>query len=156
MNQNPIVFTRFQSQGGAMFNDIYSIDPDGANETKLTANPGPDGEYMDNAAPRYNKDKTMLAFVSNRNHPNRKFNIFFLDLATKKTAQITSGNLDIMNVGQPARVFLQGRQGAPADPHGQHGRNRIREADRRPGRACESAVVAAGEPDHERTYTRKT
>jgi Tol biopolymer transport system component len=98
MNQNPIVFTRFQSQGGAMFNDIYSIDPDGANEIKLTTNPGPDGEYVDNAAPRYNKAKTMLAFVSNRNNPARKFNIFFLDLATKKTAQITTGNLDIMNV----------------------------------------------------------
>jgi Tol biopolymer transport system component len=98
MNQNRIVFTRFQSQGGAMFNDIYSIDPDGKNELKLTTNPGPDGEYVDNAAPRYNKDKTMLAYVSNRNNPSRKFNIFFLDLATKKTAQITTGNLDIMSV----------------------------------------------------------
>lgn len=98
MNRNRIVFTRFQSDGGAMFNDIYSIDPDGGNETRLTTNPGPDGEYADNAAPRYNKDTTMLAFVSTRNNPSRKFNIFFLDLATRKTAQITTGNLDITSV----------------------------------------------------------
>ncbi len=99
MNQGRIVFTRFQSQGGAMFNDIYSIDPDGRNEVKLTQNPGPDGEYIDNAAPRYNRDRTLLAFVSNRkNLKNRKFNIFLLDLATKKVAQVTHGDLDIMTV----------------------------------------------------------
>jgi Tol biopolymer transport system component len=98
MNRNRIVFTRFQSDGGEMFNDIYSIDPDGRNETKLTTNPGPNGECADNAAPRYNRDKTMLAFVSTKNNPDRKFNIFFLDLATRKTAQVTTGNLDITSV----------------------------------------------------------
>jgi Tol biopolymer transport system component len=98
MNKNRIVFTRFQSQGGAMFNDIYAVDPDGKNETKLVPNPGPDGEFIDNAAPRYNKDKTLLAYISNRNNPSRMFNIFFLDLASGKTAQITSGNLDIQSV----------------------------------------------------------
>ena len=98
MNQNRIVFTRFQSDGKEMFNDIYSIDPDGRNETRLTMNPGPKGEYADNAAPRYNNAKTMLAFVSTKNNPNKKFNIFFLDLATGKTAQITTGNLDITSV----------------------------------------------------------
>lgn len=98
MDQNSIVFTRFQSDGGEMFNDIYAIDPDGRNETRLTTNPGPNGKYVDNAAPRYNKDKTMLAFVSTKNNSNGKFNIFLLDLANRKTAQVTTGNLDIMSV----------------------------------------------------------
>jgi hypothetical protein len=51
-------------------------------ETRLTTNPGPNGEYDDAAAPRYNKGKTMLAFVSTKNSVNRKVNIFFLDVAT--------------------------------------------------------------------------
>ena len=98
MKKNRIVFTRYHSDGGGMFNDIYAVDPDGQNETRLTTNPGPDGEYQDHAAPRYNKDKTLLAFISTKNNPNRKFNIFLLDLATRKTAQITSGDLDITGV----------------------------------------------------------
>ena len=97
-NKDHIVFTRYQNDGGGMFNDIYSIDRDGQNETRLTTNPGPNGEYEDNAAPRYNRGKTMLAFVSTKNNPNRKFNIFFLDLATRKTAQVTSGDLDVTGV----------------------------------------------------------
>ncbi len=97
-NRNRIVFTRYQSDGGGIFNELYSIDPDGKNEERLTTNPGPSGEYEDNAAPRYNRDKTLLAFVSTRNNPKRKFNIFFLDLATRKTAQVTTGDLDITGV----------------------------------------------------------
>ncbi len=98
MDQQRIIFTRFQSDGGEMFNDIYAIDPDGKNEVRLTTNPGPSGVYADNAAPRYNKDRTMIAFVSTRNNEHKLYNIFFMDLATQKTAQITSGNLDISSV----------------------------------------------------------
>lgn len=98
MNERKIVFTRFHSDGKELFNDIFAIDPDGKNETRLTMNPGPKGEYADNAAPRYNRDGTMLAFVSTKNNPNKLYNIFFLDLATRKTAQITSGNLNMMSV----------------------------------------------------------
>jgi Tol biopolymer transport system component len=93
-----IVFTRFQGNAENVFNDLYSIDPDGKNELRLTTNPGADGLYIDNAAPRYNKDKTLLAFLSTRNNPNKLYNIFFLDLANRKTAQITSGNLDMTSV----------------------------------------------------------
>ncbi len=95
MDQARIVFTRFSGDGTAMFNDIYAIDPDGRNETRLTMNPGPDGEYIDNAAPRYNRDKTMIAFVSTKNNEHKLFNIFVMDLATRKTAQITTGDLNI-------------------------------------------------------------
>lgn len=98
MDQKRIVFTRFQSDGKEMFNDIYAIDPDGKNEVRLTMNPGPNGEYADNAAPRYNRDRSMLAFISTKNHPGKLYNIFFLDLATKKTAQITKGDLNITSV----------------------------------------------------------
>jgi Tol biopolymer transport system component len=98
MGQHRIVFTRFQSDGGEMFNDIYAIDPDGKNEVRLTTNPGPNGVYADNAAPRYNRDRTMIAFVSTKNNEHKLYNIFFMDLATLKTAQITSGNLDISSV----------------------------------------------------------
>jgi Tol biopolymer transport system component len=98
MNQSRILFTRFHGDGSAMFNDIYAIDPDGKNVTQLTMNPGPDGEYIDNAAPRYNRDKSMIAFVSTKNNPRKLFNIFFMDLATRKTAQITTGDLDIGSV----------------------------------------------------------
>jgi Tol biopolymer transport system component len=98
MDQARIVFTRFDGDGKEMFNDIYAVDPDGKNETRLTMNPGANGEYIDNAAPRYNKDKTMIAFVSTRNNPNKLYNIFFMDLATRKTAQITTGALNISSV----------------------------------------------------------
>jgi len=43
---------------------MYAIDADGKNETRLTMNPGADGEYTDNAAPRYNRGRSMIAFVS--------------------------------------------------------------------------------------------
>jgi Tol biopolymer transport system component len=98
MDQSRIVFTRFNSDGNEMFNDIYAMDPDGKNETRLTMNPGPNGEYIDNAKPRYNKDRTMLAFVSTKNNPNKRYNIFFMNLATRKTAQITTGDLNISSV----------------------------------------------------------
>lgn len=98
MDQARIVFTRFHGDGKEMFNDIYAADPDGKNETRLTMNPGANGEYSDNAAPRYNKDKTMIAFVSTRNDPNKLYNIFFMDLATGKTARITTGALNISSV----------------------------------------------------------
>ncbi len=98
MKQDRIVFTRFESDGKEMFNNIYAIDPDGRNETRLTKNPGPDGEYADHAAPRYNRDKTLIAFVSTRNNPKKLYNIFFLDPATGKTAQITTGDQDIRSV----------------------------------------------------------
>lgn len=98
MGLDRIVFTRFQGNAEDIFNDLYSIDPDGSNELRLTANPGADGHYIDNAAPRYNRDKTLLAFLSTKNNPNKLYNIFFLDLANKKTAQITSGNLDMTSV----------------------------------------------------------
>ena len=98
MEQDRIVFTRFTGDGKEMFNDIYMIDPDGKNETRLTMNPGPRGEYSDNAAPRYNKDRSMLAFVSTKNHAKGLYNIFFMDLKTRKTAQITTGDLNIRSV----------------------------------------------------------
>lgn len=98
MDPSRIVFTRFHGDGKEMFNDIYAIDPDGKNETQLTKNPGANGEYIDNAAPRYNKDRTMIAFVSTKNNLNKLYNIFFMDLATRKTAQITTGDLNIMSV----------------------------------------------------------
>jgi len=98
MNQARIVFTRFTGDGKAMFNDIYAMDPDGKNESRLTMNPGANGEYTDNAAPRYNKDRTMIAFVSTKNNARKLFNIFFMDLATRKTAQITNGDLNISSV----------------------------------------------------------
>jgi Tol biopolymer transport system component len=98
MDQARIVFTRFDGDGKNMFNDIYAIDPDGKNETRLTMNPGADGEYYDNAAPRYNRERTMIAFVSTKNNARKLYNIFFMDLATRKTAQITTGDLDISSV----------------------------------------------------------
>jgi len=98
MDQARIVFTRFNGDGKEMFNDIYSVDRDGKNETRLTNNPGADGEYIDNAAPRYNKDKTLIAFVSTKNNRNKLYNIFFMDPATRKTAQITTGDLNISSV----------------------------------------------------------
>jgi TolB protein len=98
MDQARIVFTRFNGDGKNMFNDIYAIDPDGKNETRLTMNPGADGEYIDNAAPRYNRDRTMIAFVSTKNNPRKLYNIFFMDLATRKTAQVTTGDLNISSV----------------------------------------------------------
>jgi Tol biopolymer transport system component len=98
MDQARIVFTRFTGDGKEMFNDIYAIDPDGKNETRLTMNPGAKGEYTDNAAPRYNRDRTMIAFVSTKNNVRKLYNIFFMDLATRKTAQITTGDLNISSV----------------------------------------------------------
>ena len=98
MDQARIVFTRFYGDGKEMFNDIYAIDPDGKNETRLTMNPGANGEYTDNAAPRYNKNRTMIAFVSTKNNPKKLYNIFFMDLATLKTAQVTFGDLNISSV----------------------------------------------------------
>lgn len=98
MYQDRIVFTRFHGDGKEIFNDIYAIDPDGKNEVRLTMNPGADGQYNDHACPRYNKDKTMLAFVSTKNNESKLYNIFLMDLATRKTAQVTSGDLDIRSV----------------------------------------------------------
>ena len=98
MDQARIVFTRFTGDSKEMFNDIYAIDPDGKNETRLTMNPGAGGEYTDNAAPRYNRDRTMIAFVSTKNNARKLYNIFFMDLATGKTAQITTGDLNISSV----------------------------------------------------------
>jgi len=111
MDQARIVFTRFDGDGKEMFNDIYAIDRDGQNETRLTMNPGPDGEYADNAAPRYNRDRTMIAFVSTKNNPRKLYNIFLMDLATRKTAQITSGDLNITSVDwshDDSRLVLAG------------------------------------------------
>jgi Tol biopolymer transport system component len=98
MVQARIVFTRFTQDGNEMFNDIYAVDSDGKNETRLTMNPGANGEYTDNAAPRYNTDRTMIAFVSTKNNARKLYNIFFMDLATRKTAQITTGDLNISSV----------------------------------------------------------
>ena len=98
MDHEQIVFTRFNGDGTEMFNDLYAIDPEGKNETRLTTNPGPNGEYVDNAAPRYNKDRTLIAFVSTRNHERRLYNIFLMDRAIGKTAQITHGDLNISSV----------------------------------------------------------
>jgi len=98
MDHARIVFTRFSGDGKEMFNDIYSIDPDGKNETRLTVNPGPNGKYTDNAAPRYNRDRTRIAFVSTKNHDRGLYNVFLLDLATRRTAQVTTGDLNISSV----------------------------------------------------------
>jgi Tol biopolymer transport system component len=98
MDQARIVFTRFDGDDKEMSNDIYAIDPDGKNETRLTMNPGANGEYTDNAAPRYNRDRSMIAFVSTKNNTRKLYNIFFMDLATRKTAQITTGDLNISSV----------------------------------------------------------
>jgi TolB protein len=61
-------------------------------------NPGANGEYTDNAAPRYNRDRSMIAFVSTKNNTRKLYNIFFMDLATRKTAQVTTGDLNISSV----------------------------------------------------------
>lgn len=98
MNNGRIVFTRFEGNSSDVFNDIYAVDPDGTNEVRLTVNPGADGAYVDNAAPRYNKDRTLIAFVSTKGNEHKLYNIFFMDLGSGKTAQITSGNLDISSV----------------------------------------------------------
>lgn len=98
MNQHRIVFTRFQSDGGEMFNDIYAIDPDGRNETRLSTNPGDNGEYTDNASPRYNNDKTRIAFLSTKHNLYKLYNVFIMDLADRSMKQITTGNLDMASV----------------------------------------------------------
>jgi len=98
MENRRIVFTRFSGDGKEMFNDLYAIDRDGKNETRLTMNPGPDGKYADYAAPRYNRDGTLIAFVSTKNHKRGLYNIFVMDLATRKMAQVTTGNLNISSV----------------------------------------------------------
>lgn len=93
-----LVFTRFEGNSSEFFNDIYSLDLDGGGEIRLTFNPGPDGVCHDNAAPRFNKERTLIAFVSTRNNPRKQYNIFFLDPAAGKTAQVTFGDLDIRGV----------------------------------------------------------
>jgi len=98
MKQDRIIFTRFQSNERAMFNDIYAIDPDGAHEDRLTENPEVNGAYADNASPRYNRDKTRIAYLSTRNHPHQLYNIFVMDLAARSVKQLTSGNLDFAGV----------------------------------------------------------
>lgn len=98
MNQSRIIFTRFQAGGGEMFNDLYAMDTDGKNETRLTDNPGENGVYTDNAAPRYNKDKTRIAFLSTKNNAYRLFNVFIMDLSNGSTTQVTVGNLDMTGV----------------------------------------------------------
>jgi Tol biopolymer transport system component len=98
MDHSRIIFTRFNGDGKEMFNDLYAVDPDGKNETRLTMNPGPNGKYVDNAAPRYNRDRTLIAFVSTKNHERSLYNIFLMDLATGKTARITNGDLNITSV----------------------------------------------------------
>jgi Tol biopolymer transport system component len=98
MDATRIVFTRFDGDGKEMCNDVYAIDPDGKNEIRLTMNPGANGEYADNAGPRYNRDRSMIAFVSTKNNARKLYNIFFMDLATRKTAQITTGDLNITSV----------------------------------------------------------
>ena len=98
MDHRRIVFTRFNGDGKEMFNDLYAIDADGKNETRLTMNPGPDGKYVDYASPRYNKDGSLIALVSTKNHERRLYNIFLMDLATRKMAQITTGDLNITSV----------------------------------------------------------
>ncbi len=83
-----------------MFNDIYSIDPDGTNETRLIYNPGENSEYeyMDNASPRYNKDRTRIAFLSSKNNNSRLFNVFTMTLADRTVRQVTTGNMDMASV----------------------------------------------------------
>jgi len=98
MDHARIVFTRFSGDGKEMFNDLYAVDRDGKNETRLTMNPGPGGNYADYAAPRYNRDRTLIAFVSTKNHERKAYNIFLMDLATRKIAQITHGDLNISSV----------------------------------------------------------
>jgi len=98
MGFDRIVFTRFQGSAENVFNALYSIDPDGNNELLLTPNQGAGGAFIDSAAPRYNKDKTLLAFLSTKNNPNKLYNVFFMDLANNKTAQVTSGDLDMSSV----------------------------------------------------------
>jgi Tol biopolymer transport system component len=98
MDHTHIVFTRFDGDGKEMCNDIYAIDRDGKNEIRLTMNPGANGEYVDNAGPRYNRDRTKIAFVSTKNNARKLYNIFFMDLATRKKAQITTGDLNITSV----------------------------------------------------------
>jgi len=98
MKQGRIVFTRFQSNEREMFNDIYAMDPDGGHEVRLTVNPEANGEYTDNASPRYNRDKTRIAFLSTRHHPHRLYNIFTMNLADGAVTQLTSGNLDFAGV----------------------------------------------------------
>ena len=44
MDHEQIVFTRFNGDGTEMFNDLYAIDPEGKNETRLTTNPGPNAK----------------------------------------------------------------------------------------------------------------
>jgi len=114
MDNGRIVFTRFNGDGKEMFNDLYAIDPDGKNEIRLTMNPGPNGKYVDNAAPRYNKDRTLIAFLSTKNHERRLYNIFLMDLATGRTAQITTGDLNISSVDWSAddsRLVFAGADG---------------------------------------------
>jgi Tol biopolymer transport system component len=92
MDHARIVFTRFNGDGREMFNDLYAIDPDGKNETRLTMNPGPDGKYMDNAAPRYNRDKTLIACV--RFAPGAKSShILVMDPAGKEQRQLTTDDV---------------------------------------------------------------
>ena len=115
MGHDRIVFTRFQGNSEDIFNDLYSIDPDGNNELRLTINPGAGGDYIDNAAPRYNRDQTLIAFVSTKNNPNKRYNIFFLDLANSKTAQITTGDLNMTSVDwapDDGRLVFSGRDSA--------------------------------------------
>jgi len=98
MNETRIIFTRFRECSGEMVNDIFAIDPDGQHEEQLTVNPGANGVISDSAAPRYNKDGSMLAYISTKNNENKRYNIFFMKLADKKTAQVTFGDLDISSV----------------------------------------------------------
>jgi Tol biopolymer transport system component len=52
----PIAFTSWRD--GRTLGDIYVMDPDGANETRLTTNPGSD------VTPAFSPDGTRIAYAS--------------------------------------------------------------------------------------------
>ena len=99
MGNVSILFSRFQSHGSAeKFNDILIVEPDGSGEVHITSNPAPDGLLYDNAAGRFNSDRTKIAFLSTFNSPDNMYNVFIKSLVDGAVVQITQSGDDFGDV----------------------------------------------------------
>jgi len=98
MSNTSILFTRLKPYGAVdRFNDIYSIEPDGSAETMLIGNP-PAGPNVDYTSARYNSDRSKIALLSTRNHPDALPNVFIMQVASGALTQITLGDNDFLSV----------------------------------------------------------
>jgi Tol biopolymer transport system component len=99
MNNNSILFSRFQSHGANdKFNDIYLIESDGTGEVVVSSNPANDGVFYDHTAARYSSERTQIAFLSSYNSPDFMYNVFTENLVDGSINQVTQGAHDFGDV----------------------------------------------------------